>query len=948
MPAPRWLDVSWKGCRACGRGCSRLLRWTLWLVLLITAGLQTVALVKRELRVPQFILREIETELAQAGLRAEFGGVTFDPEGRLLIRDVSLTLQSMDTRIMRARALYLQINPWALGWREVDVQSVEFAGVNFFMPAALSPSGQDEAIIRELNALVELAPNGRSLVLPQVTAAVGPFTVAARGTLPLPDSSGEPSASQEDMLSEFSKSYLGLCRQFSRILPQLPELVNPHLKIDLRPTAERDTEIRMTLRADRTTISEPISKDLSISLHQTEVRTSLTIASMPQWSDLKVAAARIEVGPDLQADQVRLVLSRPFDAYAFNLLGELQLHVGRLQLPVLSVESVSTQTSLGTLPMAQAEIAARIAGEPWRTRADLDLTTGAGVVATDGFADRALLDVVAAATGIDIPAVLSWEESPWLQTKINLGPAAKVLNVDATFATGPVVARKVPLDATSARVTWDGRHIRADNVVLRRGASLAQGSYEMDTSIREFQFLLHGHLQPPDIAGWFRDWWPRFWAQFEFRGAPPNADVEVSGRWGDPLATRVFVAADATNAVVRQIEMERMRTRVFVRPGWADVLRFIADRDVGTVQGRFARQSRLPDGRRWTRFEVDASGVTDLSPVPHLLPVTGGELIAPFDFTQPLKLSLQGGMHREDLGAPVTKDFTIHATATGPWRFYEFPLEDLDVVAHRDANRLRVPEMSTRMAAGELSGRLELSDQGAFNQLAFDLNLEEASLGRTIRDVATWLAQRRGEAAPDETEFQKQMAEGLLTLSLTAEGPSNDPFSLQGAGSAAVSDANLANINLLGLLSALLQKTILNFSTLQLSHAHANFELEGPRIVFPEVKVTGRRGAMNASGEYSLTKRQLDFNTKVRPFEGGEGLLDAVFSPLSSVLEVKLTGELADPAWTFVYGPTNLLRNLTGENARNRSTPDSVDATAPPEQPYNESTVTPPPSTSPN
>jgi hypothetical protein len=59
-----------------------------------------------------------------------------------------------------------------------------------------------------------------------------------------------------------------------------------------------------------------------------------------------------------------------------------------------------------------------------------------------------------------------------------------------------------------------------------------------------------------------------------------------------------------------------------------------------------------------------------------------------------------------------------------------------------------------------------------------------------------------------------------------------------------------------------------------------------------------------------------------------------VLSPLSNVLEVKLTGQLDKPKWAFVIGPTNILRSL-GQAATEgeAAAPDPAPAEPPPSTP---------------
>jgi hypothetical protein len=99
------------------------------------------------------------------------------------------------------------------------------------------------------------------------------------------------------------------------------------------------------------------------------------------------------------------------------------------------------------------------------------------------------------------------------------------------------------------------------------------------------------------------------------------------------------------------------------------------------------------------------------------------------------------------------------------------------------------------------------------------------------------------------------------------------------------------------------------------------------------------------NGDYLLDAKTLDFNARVYPLQEsklalpyGLGLL---LAPLSSVLELKLTGPFEKPSWVFVYGPTNILRFLTQPSTGGAPPPltppsalppSSVDQAPPPEK----------------
>ena len=104
--------------------------------------------------------------------------------------------------------------------------------------------------------------------------------------------------------------------------------------------------------------------------------------------------------------------------------------------------------------------------------------------------------------------------------------------------------------------------------------------------------------------------------------------------------------------------------------------------------------------------------------------------------------------------------------------------------------------------------------------------------------------------------------------------------------------------------------------SLRFTAARSDFTIDGSRLVFSDVDVTGANSAIKAHGTYGLAKHQLDFNAKLFPFGKSrtlpQELIGGVLMPLSEVLEVRLTGDVENPSWVFENGPTNFIRNLAG------------------------------------
>jgi hypothetical protein len=102
-----------RGARACAGLLGTLVLWTSWLALLLLLAAQAYVATVNELPVPRFVLNMIQARLAESGVGVHIGRATFDPSGRVLLRDAELHLAAFPEPAVTARAIFVRVDPWA-------------------------------------------------------------------------------------------------------------------------------------------------------------------------------------------------------------------------------------------------------------------------------------------------------------------------------------------------------------------------------------------------------------------------------------------------------------------------------------------------------------------------------------------------------------------------------------------------------------------------------------------------------------------------------------------------------------------------------------------------------------------------------------------------------------------------------------------------------------------
>lgn len=913
---------AWHVCGWCALQGGRLCLWTAWLLLIAALAAQGYLLSLRSLPISGPLQRFVERRLAEEGLRLDYSQGSINFEGHLLLENVRLSASgSPADPLATARFIYVHIDPWDLLAGRIDVKELRVEGLDLHLPAALSGKGIDETPASDIN--FALRTSGRQLELSYLSGYIGRLSVQAAGQLKLPAKHPDrpaPGALMDRAVDTWTK----IARQASQANVWLAAAENPELHILLTPAD-------VSLAFDAASIDLGAFRPLSGG----KVGSVRAFTRLPLAATLKTP---LHITGSIDGAELPQGLSArdlAFDLRTAGGLKDVKIEARLGSARWREIESgpvilAANQTSRETVT---ADVSLGLAGGFWRVQVEANPGNQTAGIQLDGFVDDETLAFAGARIKRDLSALLDPVQAAPLHATALLSSGWKLKEAHGRLHSGSVRVGTVQLDETGTEFSYDGARVLCDSLVLRQGESLAHGSYEMDTKTMDFRFLLTGGLRPMGISGWFHDWWTNFWNTFDFDRGLPVADVDVQGRWGDRYGTHVFVQADAAGSGIKGVAFDRVSTRLFLRPQWFDIRHFEVAQGNRTAQGWFARSMDLSHEKdAWLSMEFSVGSTLPLETISQLFKAESAELLAPYFFTVSPQMHLSGRV--DSAGSPQGKheQIDIDLVSSGPMTYHDFPLSDLKFKASVRDDRIQLPVIDVGFAGGQAGGNARLWGPATERHLAFDITLKQANLGAVTQAVSKLQPPVTAPADKDKSSEaarvrMERLERGRLDFTLAAEGMLADFHSFKGSGRGAVTGAELAQLNLFGPLSEALSGSFINFGSFSLNTVEAPFVLDGERVHFEDLRVTGPSALLQAKGNYHLKGGRLDFTTKIHPFEESPSVVGSavgfVLTPFTKVFEVKLQGTLSNPSWIFAYGPSRLLNTIAGENPPESAPPAS-------------------------
>jgi len=916
------------GARVCATCLVTIAVWSAWLALLLLFAFQLYIASVNELQIPRFLLRAIENHLAESGVSVRFGRATFDPSGRVLLQKARFKLASFNEPIVTADAIYIRLDPLALLERRFEAREIRATGANLFIPAMLSASGRAEKVVQDLDAGFSITSRGDEFSVDYLNCRLGEVCVSAHGRINAGTVARNGAQATSLPLPEFvAKNYVALSREFARAEVGLAGLDRAVVTALLTPSDTRGAIVNAELSAEGLSMAAPMAVEAR------GIRAGCRfplLGSAPLMTSAVATAESLRIGPKLAIlglrARVRGILKVDTMTFSPRLF---ELSAGSASFAADAVAAPLATLTPGSGRAGRVEASAFLFGRPMWAWGSVDLASKAADLAFEGSLAPDVLGSISGHTGVDVRRFVDLHEPVAASGRVRLLPGWKFGDASARVDTHDFVAYHVKFDGARGVVTFDGTRFAAREATAVSGDNFAQGSYEQNFSTREFRYLLSGRLRPLDISAWFLgDWWNGIFKHFDFPTRPPDATIDVRGRYVHARAFAVYGYADAKDPVLRGVPFDSVRTLLYVDQAACDGLEVELIKGGGSAEGSF-RLATEPTTGAWTGFDIDAAATIDPVPLASMLPGAGAAAVAAFAFDKPPAIALRGhfdgpaaeGAPHKSLHADVRADssFRVHGVAFDRGSF------KLDVAD----DEIDIADVDAGFAGGSVSGTAHVTGTGADRRMRFKASLTGASLGQAAEAAEGYVVGRaKGSSTALET-FAKDKSGVRLDLNASAQGRPGELATFVGEGNVQVQGGNLGELSLLGGLSK-----VLKFPELRFTQARASFKIENASLDFPELSVIGANSAIQAKGTYAIERRKLDFSATIYPFMESKSLLqiiNAISAPISAVFRVRLTGSIDKPSWRLAYSPLNLLREGDEKlGVPDKSTPPTPLANPPP------------------
>ncbi len=881
--------------RSTCHSCKALFQWfySVFVLLLISATVFAAYVATLDdIPVPNFIIREVQSQLRNKGIDLRMAEVRFQPNGRIIFIQPEFHSPELGSTVVAADSAVAKLKLSHLAFGNIAVDEVRLSSGRFVIPAMLTPSGEPTTAISSID--FEATHRGQRWNIAYANLAIDDLKLSLSGQLddrfiklpaPKPDAP-KPSITQ---------AILKIAPKVTQLQKELKRLDAPFCTIDLA-VLNKQQSATIQAGARRLTISPEIQiQDLQL---QARYTLGSTLAANLQ-------ARKVELPQDTTAQNIHLNAKWNNKAPPEQLLPN-SIHVSATEIsnrgiviPSVVVNAQPGETQhRATLQFAlpSSPIVARVVYDiPSKTSAvdlsaQLDSATLEAVnpIALE-LAKRNITDLASLTGTVDAHATAQLDEK------------FQPVHVEAHAQAGPASIHGANIDYASAHATMAGPQIDLDEIRLQSGKQ--QGvitiGYNLETMLR--RILVEGSFDPTMINLWFGPWWTAMWDGMVFPERGMLTYLDSQGIFKRPDTIRVTGTGYVRDIDLRGMPVEELRTRIFSLFHYVDLYDIeLATKDgqqaQGQVQFHMDRDTR-DDKDKLTGIWIQALSTLDVKNAPNILweiADATAKILAPYCYDLPPFISARSSSVRHK--DAYLNDIDLEIETPTAFTFYGFPFESLDAFVHIDDDVIDIPRAEADLG----NGKVKTSGFIIGDTLQIDAQLEQVGFGQALNATNTYFANDGSETAQAMDTERLLNFGGKIDAQFQGEGFLGDPLSYVGSGDFNISKADFGSFRMLGLLSMALEITPLRFTTLKFTDASAPFTVDHNTVNFTKGKVEGPVAAIETEGLYNIETDAVHFTAHLFPFQNSKvplisPLINIPLSIFSNALEVSVTGTFDQP-----------------------------------------------------
>ncbi|MEO0795543.1 MAG: hypothetical protein AAFX93_10285 [Verrucomicrobiota bacterium] len=914
-----------------------LVNGLLGFVLCVSLFLIIVLWQNGEVPIPASVKGVLDEELAKEGFRLEADELHLDVRGMVLAKNLRIYSTENSEPFFDAELALAKFGLFRLLIGDFVPTEVVVDEGAFYCPAVVSPQGKREEVIQNIFIKANRQANEWKIDLFILEILNARVQISGNVFTPLPGLDTEPTKAPPTIAKtntgdHFVSLYMEVCRNILDLKETLDQFKDPIIRVELESVRKGPLELmlhtynagmfdeknQITLGASTCRVKATLDVD---GILRPDGFGFVCLDSLKWDEEVETGYSEMLVKMDNGLQGIyKLPLNAELFAYNIKAWG-------------LSFDGAFASLDLrGLQDNPDGDLSGQVhlkSGKNWLTvSGPFKPSDQSGNLELVGLWNPLFFLGSTAIPKDDIPENINVAGRPRWRAQVDFLPGFQPAEVTFDVRFNELSYEEIHLEAARVHGKIGADDIDLEHVDLMGKDFRVQGNYQQNFQNNKYRFQAAGTVWPKDLDKVIDDdWWDELWSGITFNGIPPNAAIDMSGRYGaDGKENNIYGSANLEKVSYQGQAIDTAFTRIWQTPKHLDLFEF----GVTSPKGKatvYLHWDYLPSGRRnYLSFraltQMDLMQAATLAS-PEVIPYA-----KMFPNQKAPSLDVAGMIYGEDSEKPGDLFLKAGAHFPGKFEFEEIYFENGSFIC--DINPQTITVSRGRFGLG--SGRAALHtiiDRQTGDKLFVEsakLSINKAKLYglyeaipflRSAREKQ--IAQEKKEAKnsgtdPIQKSFEERYA-GDVDFYIDTKGELPDLETFSGDGQIVLKGANLGQLHLLGGLSSFLFSIGLHLGTLEFSNATSDFSMAYGNIHFPNVEITGATGLINANGNFFIPKESLDFAISLHPFGNVEtpvvSQVFSILSPISDSLEVELSGSLTKPEYQYQFRPLGF---LTGQS----------------------------------